>query len=167
MYGLREVAGQRKSLFDYFLGRSKLTTWLHAILAQRHIDDIRRTRKPNRSMTTANSQAGPRSSPNPNPLPSDPERERYLAMLQACLTVALAALIRAIACAWPIIMWKSSLSRRSANSLGEHEATVSRKLERHAPSCGMVEVALRSEKKLSDAQLRRCLNTRVNNGLLI
>ena len=45
LYGLREVAGQRKSLFDYFLGRSKLTTWLHAILAQRHVDSIRRARR--------------------------------------------------------------------------------------------------------------------------
>src|SRR3984885_15618484 len=42
LYGLREVEGRRKSLFDYFLGRSKLTTWLHAILAQRHVDGLRR-----------------------------------------------------------------------------------------------------------------------------
>ena len=45
LYGLREVEGQRKSLFDYFLGRSKLTTWLHAVLAQRHVDGIRRSRR--------------------------------------------------------------------------------------------------------------------------
>ena len=41
LYGLRESAGQRKSLFDYFHGRSKLGTWLRAILAQRHVDGIR------------------------------------------------------------------------------------------------------------------------------
>src|SRR3984957_4788375 len=44
LYGLRESGGQRKSLFDYFHGRSKLTTWLRAILAQRHVDQFRRTR---------------------------------------------------------------------------------------------------------------------------
>ncbi len=45
LYGLRESEGQRKSLFDYFHGRSKLTTWLRAILAQRHVDQFRRTRR--------------------------------------------------------------------------------------------------------------------------
>ncbi len=45
LYGLRESEGRRKSLFDYFHGRSKLGTWLRAILAQRHVDAIRRTRK--------------------------------------------------------------------------------------------------------------------------
>ena len=44
LYGLRESEGLRKSLFDYFHGRSKLTTWLRAILAQRHVDQFRRTR---------------------------------------------------------------------------------------------------------------------------
>ena len=45
LYGLRESEGRRKSLFDYFHGRSKLGTWLRAILAQRHVDAIRRARK--------------------------------------------------------------------------------------------------------------------------
>src|ERR1700747_2096567 len=46
LYGLRESQdGSRRSLFDYFHGRSKLSTWLHSILAQRHIDEIRRTQK--------------------------------------------------------------------------------------------------------------------------
>src|SRR5271155_4265172 len=49
LYGLpadREASshvsdGRRKSLFEYFHGRSKLATWLHAVLAQRHVDEIR------------------------------------------------------------------------------------------------------------------------------
>jgi hypothetical protein len=41
----RESDGRRKSLFEYFHGRSKLATWLHAVLAQRHVDQIRRARK--------------------------------------------------------------------------------------------------------------------------
>ena len=45
LYGLRESEGRRKSLFDYFHGRSKLGTWLRAVLAQRHVDEIRRTRR--------------------------------------------------------------------------------------------------------------------------
>src|SRR6204780_4080794 len=94
LYGLREVEGQRKSLFDYFLGRSKLTTWLHAILAQRHVDGIRRSRrtepledgeaeKPSSSNYAATTAA---SSP-------DPERNRFLAILQVVLTAALDVLM--------------------------------------------------------------------------
>src|ERR1700722_6623927 len=45
LYGLRESEGHRKSLFEYFHGRSKLATWLHAVLAQRHVDEIRRAHK--------------------------------------------------------------------------------------------------------------------------
>src|SRR5271169_6752365 len=41
----RESDGRRKSLFEYFHGRSKLATWLHAVLAQRHVDEIRRARR--------------------------------------------------------------------------------------------------------------------------
>ena len=34
-------AGERQSLFRYFHGRSSLTTWLRAVLAQRHVDRLR------------------------------------------------------------------------------------------------------------------------------
>src|SRR5271165_7186161 len=45
LYGLRESEGRRNSLFAYFHGRSKLSTWLRAVLAQRHVDEIRRARR--------------------------------------------------------------------------------------------------------------------------
>jgi RNA polymerase sigma-70 factor (ECF subfamily) len=34
LFGLRDRAGERQSLFRYFHGRSSLTTWLRAVLAQ-------------------------------------------------------------------------------------------------------------------------------------
>ena len=40
-----ERDGARQSLFRYFHGRSKLSTWLRAVLAQRHIDRLRAGRK--------------------------------------------------------------------------------------------------------------------------
>src|SRR5580693_798980 len=73
LYGLREAAGQRKSLFDYFLGRSKLTTWLHAILAQRHVDGIRRAR---RTEPLEEGEAGEPSSNNSAAAASSPDPER-------------------------------------------------------------------------------------------
>src|SRR6267143_2122846 len=44
LYGLGEGAN-RRSLFRYFHGRSSLKTWLRAVLAQRHIDAIRASRR--------------------------------------------------------------------------------------------------------------------------
>ena len=41
LYGLRERAGERQSLFRYFEGRSSLGTWLRAVLAQRYVDRVR------------------------------------------------------------------------------------------------------------------------------
>src|SRR6202051_4819268 len=42
LYGVRSSAdGKRKSLFEYFHGRSKLSTWLRAVLAQKHVDLLR------------------------------------------------------------------------------------------------------------------------------
>src|SRR3984893_16436540 len=41
LYGLEERDGARRSLLEYFHGRSSILTWLRAILAQRHVDYIR------------------------------------------------------------------------------------------------------------------------------
>src|SRR6266700_2666436 len=41
LYGVSATGGRRKSLFEYFHGRSKLSTWLRAVLAQRHVDLLR------------------------------------------------------------------------------------------------------------------------------
>ena len=45
LFGLQQKAGERQSLFRYFHGRSRLATWLRAILAQRHIDRVRATKR--------------------------------------------------------------------------------------------------------------------------
>ena len=46
LYGLDRKGGERKaSLLDYFHGRSKLSTWLRAVLAQRHVDGLRNLRR--------------------------------------------------------------------------------------------------------------------------
>jgi RNA polymerase sigma-70 factor (ECF subfamily) len=161
LYGLREVAGQRKSLFDYFLGRSKLTTWLHAILAQRHVDGIRRARRTDaleegeagehayaaQQTSLANSAA---SSP-------DPERNRFLAILQAVLTAALNALAPRDRLRLAYYYVEGLTLAEIGRLVGEHEATVSRKLERTRREIRKhVEGALRQEKKLSAAQLQLC-----------
>ncbi len=165
LYGLREVEGRRKSLFDYFLGRSKLTTWLHAILAQRHVDGIRRAR---RTEPLAEGEAGERScaaqrssransSGNSAASSPDPDRNRYLAILQAVLTAALDALEPRDRLRLAYHYVEGLTLAEIGRLVGEHESTVSRKLERTRREIGKhVEGALRQEKKLSAAQLQLC-----------
>jgi RNA polymerase sigma-70 factor len=155
LYGLREVAGQRKSLFDYFLGRSKLTTWLHAILAQRHVDAIRRARR-TKSLDDDDSADRPELAGSAQPS-SDPERERYLVMLQAVLQSVLATLEPRDRLRLAYYYVEGLTLAQIGKLTTEHEATVSRKLERARREVRkQVDAALRREKKLNDAQLQRC-----------
>src|SRR6188474_2385979 len=45
LFGLKERDGIRQSVFRYFHGRSSLATWLRSLIAQRHIDRHRETRR--------------------------------------------------------------------------------------------------------------------------
>ena len=169
LYGLREVAGQRKSLFDYFLGRSKLTTWLHAILARRHVDGIRRARRTEpleegeageRAYTAQQSSlrnASATSFANSAASSPDPERNRFLAILQTVLTAALDELAPRDRLRLAYYYVEGLTLAEIGRLVGEHEATVSRKLERTRREIRKrVEGALRQEKKLSAAQLQLC-----------
>lgn len=158
LYGLRESEGQRKSLFSYFHGRSKLGTWLRALLSQRYVDELRRTRRmesledsdeqPERETTAA--------SYSKSAVP-EPERERYLAMLQAILTSALNALGPRDRLRLAYYYVDGLSLAEIGKLLGEHESTVSRKLERARRDLRKrVEGVLRDERKLSEAQMRLC-----------
>jgi RNA polymerase sigma-70 factor (ECF subfamily) len=155
LFGLREKGGQRKSLFDYFHGRSKLGTWLRAILAQRHVDDFRRTKKTDSlDDTDDGEQQIELATANTAP---DPEREKYLVMMQAALTTVLVALAPGDRLRLAYYYVDELTLAQIGKLLGEHEATVSRKLERTRREVRQqVEAALLKEKKLSEAQLRLC-----------
>ncbi|MGA8144790.1 MAG: sigma-70 family RNA polymerase sigma factor [Candidatus Acidiferrales bacterium] len=158
LYGLRESSdGSRRSLFDYFHGRSKLTTWLHAILAQRGVDQFRRAQKTQSLDDPEGDSPGIASSLESKNASPDPERNAYLAMLQACLTAALAGLLPRDRLRLAYYYVEDLTLAQVGKLLGEHEATVSRKLERTRGDLRRcVESALREEKKLSDAQMRLC-----------
>jgi RNA polymerase sigma-70 factor (ECF subfamily) len=173
LYGLREVEGRRKSLFDYFLGRSKLTTWLHAILAQRHVDGLRRSRRTEpleagdtgeqayaahqSSVGNASATSFATSLVSSAVSSPDPDRNRYLAILQAALTSALDALQPRDRLRLAYYYVEGLTLAEIGRLVGEHEATVSRKLERTRREIRKrVEGALRQEKKLSAAQLQLC-----------
>ncbi|MGA2511092.1 MAG: sigma-70 family RNA polymerase sigma factor [Candidatus Acidiferrales bacterium] len=163
LYGLRESEGDRKSLFDYFHGRSKLGTWLRAVLAQRHVDEIRRARRTEplenesgeeRTEIAALASAAPGSAAN---AAHDPERASYLAILQATLTAALGSLEPRDRLRLAYYYADDRTLAEIGRLLGEHEATVSRKLERARREVRKrVEAALRDGKKWSDAQVNQC-----------
>jgi RNA polymerase sigma factor (sigma-70 family) len=160
LYGLREREGRRQSLFDYFHGRSKLGTWLRAILARRHVDEIRRTRKtepleddagePRAEIAALASASGAN-------IEADPERASYMAILQVALAAALAALDSRDRLRLAYYYVDDRTLAEIGRLLGEHEATVSRKLERTRRDIRRsVETALRRDKKWSDAQMNLC-----------
>ncbi|MGA7625980.1 MAG: sigma-70 family RNA polymerase sigma factor [Candidatus Acidiferrales bacterium] len=154
LYGLREVDGRRKSLFEYFLGRSKLTTWLHAVLAQRHVDGFRRARN---TESLDEGADGRQLEPDTSQSSPDAERERYLVMLQAVLMRVLGLLEPRDRLRLAYYYLDGLTLAQIGKLLGEHEATVSRKLERTRRDVRKkVDAALRREKKLSEAQLQLC-----------
>jgi RNA polymerase sigma-70 factor len=163
LFGLRESEGRRKSLFEYFQGRSKLGTWLRAVLAQRHVDEIRLT-----SRTKSLDEPAPegrqdiavatRKDPALSNGVPDHERARFLAILQVALTTVLSALDSRDRLRLAYYYVNELTLVQIGKLLGEHEATVSRKLDRTRRDVHKrVESTLREEKKLSEAQFRLCV----------
>jgi RNA polymerase sigma-70 factor (ECF subfamily) len=155
LYGLRDPQGQRKPLLDYFHGRSKLGTWLRALLAQRFVDEYRRARRIEPLDEPANGDdRGAMATANALP---DPERGKYLAMLQAALTAALDALAPRDRLRLAYYYIEELTLAQIGRLIDEHEATVSRHLDRTRHGIRRrIEAALREKKKLSEAQLRLC-----------
>lgn len=167
LYGLREsAAGRRKSLLEYFHGRSKLSTWLHAVLAQRHVDEIRRTRateplENESGEVIAEAEilgAAPPANAASLEAQADPERTNYLAALQAAMAAVLGALDPRDRLRLAYYYADNRTLAEIGRLLGEHEATVSRKLDRTRRDVGSrVEARLREGKKWSEAQVGACL----------
>jgi RNA polymerase sigma-70 factor (ECF subfamily) len=164
LYGLRESASGRKSLFDYFHGRSKLSTWLRAVLAQRHVDEIRRTQRTQpiegedgQERVDIATRAGTSSRDAALERTLDPERAKHIAILQAALVAALGALAPRDRLRLAYYYADERTLAEIGRLMGEHEATASRKLDRTRRGLRRaVEVALRDGKKLSEAQVQEC-----------
>jgi len=133
LYGLSEGKRPERSLFRYFHGRSSLKTWLRAVLAQRHIDGIRAGRRLTElDDEDRNVQRGQRElSEGPRePSPADPHRERYIALFQRTITVALCLLAEVDRERLRLYYAEELTLAEIGRRLGEHESSVSRNLER-------------------------------------
>lgn len=153
LYGMRERGGERQSLFRYFHGRSSLATWLRAVLAQRHVDAIRAGRRldplPDDDSVNASASVSSR--------PPDPDLNRYLALVQRVLTIAISTLTSKDRLRLDCYYSQELTLAQTGRILREHEATVSRQLAKTRQALRReVERRLREEHGMEDAQIERC-----------
>jgi RNA polymerase sigma factor (sigma-70 family) len=130
LYGLDRAGENRKtSLLDYFHGRSKLSTWLRTVLAQRYVDGLRASQR----MQPLEHEDGrgelglERSSTAFEKI--DPDRTRLLPRLAGAVSEALAALPAPDRLLLLLYYVQGVKLAQIARMRGVHEATVSRHLE--------------------------------------
>jgi len=131
LYGVRSSAdGRRKSLFEYFHGRSKLSTWLRAVLAQKQVDLFRTSGRTVSLEAEMEGEAPRELASRTESVPADPDREMYIGRFERALSTSLANLTprerMILACYYVDQLTLAEIGRL----LREHESTVSRHLER-------------------------------------
>jgi RNA polymerase sigma-70 factor (ECF subfamily) len=126
LYGLDSAGGERRRpLLDYFHGRSKLATWLRAVLAQRHVDSLRAGQRAESLGDKPALPEPPASSRAP-----DPDRARLLPRLRQAVAEALEALPPPDRLLLSLYYLQDMTLAQIARLRGVHEATISRQLER-------------------------------------
>ena len=151
LFGLGDHAGERQSLFRYFHGRSSLTTWLRAVLAQRHIDRLR-TRRRLEALPEEESSSALRAPAGA----IEPERRRYSELIRRALTDAVAALPARDRLRLACYYAQELTLAQTGRMLGESEATSSRQLARtRAAIRAAIEHQLKAD-GLSRADIGEC-----------
>ena len=129
LYG-RETSLGRVSLFNHFHGRSKLSTWLRAVLAQRYIDVLRQEKRLEGLRDDEGFEKVLPAKDKADWEPTDPLRARYLELLADALKKAIASLDPLDRTRLISYYLKDLTLAEIGKAMNEHEATVSRKLER-------------------------------------
>jgi RNA polymerase sigma-70 factor (ECF subfamily) len=156
LFGLDERNGVRRSLFDYFHGRSSLGGWLRAVIAQRVVD---RAREQRRTEPLPDENESPGSVPSVNPGPPDVDRPRHLALVRAALSSVLGALEPRDRLRLALYYTQELKLAAVGRLLGESEATSSRKLERTRRELRAgIEHRLREVNGLTEVQVAACFD---------
>ena len=159
LFGLDVRDGERRSHFRYFHGRSSLSTWLRAVLSQRHVDRLRSVRR--------RDPLPEDEAPGAIPAPSndvDPRRAGYVSVMRRAVTAAVAALeTRArlrLRCYYAQDLTLAQIGRM----LNESEATASRHLSRARRDIReAVERDLRAQ-NMGDAEIADCFTAVVSDS---
>ena len=150
LFGIPDDGGERRSLFRYFSGRSKLATWLRAVLAQRHVDLLRARRRLT-SLPEDDTLAAPRSTS------SAPEHARFARLIELVFTAAVAALGDRDRLRLSLYYVRDLTLAEIGRLLREHEGTVSRHLSRTRKDLrAAMEVRLRDEHGLDPGGIEDC-----------
>jgi RNA polymerase sigma factor (sigma-70 family) len=146
-----------RSLFRYFHGRSSLATWLRALVAQRFVDRLRETRRldplPDEAVAS------------PAAVADTADRSRFVIAMQTVLAAAIVALeprdrLR-LRCYYAEEMTLAQIGRVTRES----EATVSRALARTRKAMrGQIEARLRADQGFSDAEVRDCISSLIDDA---
>ena len=154
LYGLGARDGVRRSLFDYFHGRSSLAGWLRAVVAQRLVDRARAARRfeplPEEDPPAPAAAASPE-------FELDADRRRCRELTGQALAGALAGTEARDRLRLALYYAQGMRLAAIGRVLGESEATASRKLERTRVALrAAVEARLREAGRLTDAQIDEC-----------
>ena len=166
LYG-RETTIGRVSLFNHFHGRSKLSTWLRAVLAQRYIDILRQEKRLEGFEDDEDIERVFPAKQKADWEPEDPHRSGYLHRLAAALRRAISSLNALDRTRLISYYLKDLTLAEIGKAMNEHEATVSRKLERVRrelkenvvailKSGGAAKNGLDAQPGLDDAQIQLC-----------
>jgi RNA polymerase sigma factor (sigma-70 family) len=157
LYGIKDGAGPRQSLFRYYEGRSSLATWLRAVLAQRYVDRVRVTRRTGPLPENTDGAAAPPPDP-------DPDRDRYVALVRSALACAVSQLDPRDRLRLSSYYVQELTLAQIGRLMRESEATASRHLARTRRDIrAHVERHLRLESRLSVDQVAACLASVVDD----
>jgi RNA polymerase sigma-70 factor, ECF subfamily len=152
LYGLAARDGERRSHFRYFHGRSSLTTWLRAVLAQRHVDRLRTSRRLDPLPADEAADAIPAAVRH-----AHPKWAHYVTIMRHALSAAVAQLVPRDRLRLNCYYAQDLTLAQIGQLLGEHEATVSRNLARTRRALREhVEATLREREAMSDAEMSEC-----------
>jgi len=124
LFGLPGADGRRRSLLTYYHGRSRLITWMRSVLVQRHVDR-HRARKRLEPLDEASPPSEARTAE-----PADPERATLVGHVQRALDTAIGGMASLDRLRLRLYYGQDQTLAAIGRVLGEHEATVSRKLEK-------------------------------------
>jgi RNA polymerase sigma factor (sigma-70 family) len=152
LYGMETRDGHRRSKLNYYHGRSSLKTWLRAVVYQKFVDEYREMM---------------RLEPLPEEMPappggravSDKEEEKYATLLGEAVSVTLRELPAEEKLRLSYYYVQQLTLKQIGRITGEHEATVSRRMEALRKKLRRrIEDYLRRIKKLSAYEIERCLS---------
>jgi RNA polymerase sigma-70 factor (ECF subfamily) len=161
LFGLADGKRGEHSLFRYFHGRSSLKTWLRTVLAQRHIDRLRESKRwepfENKDGDGEAKEAGAGGEPVAHPM-LDPHRERYVRLFVAALDCCVGALEKSDRLRLELYYARQMTLAEIGKKFGEHESSVSRNLERIRRELRLaIEEQLRGVANLSEAECALCV----------